>query len=215
MKLGKGILFGALLIGVCSVVNSAEVVKKVTDFNVPGEWKPYQWNKATGKISVRPEFPDELKGKGDEETSLGLKISWPGGEGMRFFTIVPEKQVTIPFKVSKGSIWIKGTSNGRYLELHFLANGQEKDDKGKLYKLGGPGAFNFDNWRKHEFTIPADWPQPLTIKSVTFHDWGCPQPAEDTFYITRYEFTCDDAQKLGDSTGAAAGGQKAKTNDAW
>ncbi len=208
MKVFSAALAFALTLG----VYSAEVVKKVTDFNTPGEWVTYQYNKAQGKISVRPEFPDTLKGKGDEETSLGLKINWPGGEGMRFFTVTPANPVTIPFKVTKGSIWIKGSPNGRYLELHFLANGQDKDAKGNVYKLGGPGKISFSDWKKHEFTIPADWPQPLTIKSVTFHDWGCPQPAEDTFYLTRYEFTYDDAQKLGADSGAAA---KSKTNDAW
>lgn len=166
-------------------IAAAEAVKFTNDFNIAGDWTAYQWNKAQGKIETSADMPAELKGK-DKTGSLCIKISWPGGEGMRFFSVVQSKPSTLAAKISKASIWVKGSGNSRYIELHFLANGQEKDANGKPYKVG-LGQLNFNDWKKLEVSIPADWPQPLTIKSLTFHDWNLPQPAEDTIYVTRLE----------------------------
>ena len=161
------------------IVFAAETIK-VADLGTAGEWELYKWNKAQGKISVSPEMPEALKIKGLKGT-LEMKISWPGGEGMRFFSVVPTKPVAVNAKASKASIWIKGSPNLRYLEIHFLANGQEKDASGKQYKIS-LGQLNFDNWKQMEAAIPADWPMPLMVKSLTLHDWKQPQPAEDTIY---------------------------------
>jgi len=169
---------------------AAETVKRISDFNGPGEWTAYQWNKAQGKIESAPEFPQELKGKGDKENSLGVKISWPGGEGMRFFSIVQAKPEALSFKPAKAGLWVKGSGSNRYVELHFLANGQEKDANGKPYKIG-LGQMNYTDWRKVEAAIPPDWPQPLTIKTLTFHDWNLPQAVEDTIYVTRLELKAE------------------------
>ncbi len=164
---------------------AAESIKFTSDFNVAGDWTAYQWNKAQGKLESSAELPAELKGK-DKSGSLCLKISWPGGEGMRFFSIVQSKPAPLPAKLSKASIWMKSSGSNRYVELHFLANGQEKDSAGKPYKIS-MGQMNFTDWKKLEAAIPSDWPQPLTIKSLTFHDWNLPQPVEDTVYVTRLE----------------------------
>jgi hypothetical protein len=94
----------------------------------------------------------------------------------------------IPFRASKVSLWIKGSGTGHHVELHFLANEQP-------YKLG-LGEMTYDTWRKCEMPIPADWPQPLTIKGIAIHSWGLPQAVISTCYFTRLEVTGDPAQPL-------------------
>jgi hypothetical protein len=178
-----GVVFSLAAIFAPHTSQAAGASGEVPDLGTTGAWKACQWNKASGKIEISGEFPEELKAKG---SSLCLKVYWAGGEGMRFFSVVPAKQDPLKAKVSKASIWVKGSGNSRYVELHFLANGQEKDAGGKFYKIG-MGQMNFTDWRKLETQIPADWPQPLTIKSVTFHDWNIPQPVDDTFYLARFE----------------------------
>lgn len=193
--------------GVCA----KEITRTITDLNVPGEWVEYQYNSAKGRLAVRPEFPEELKGQGSEETSLGVKTLWPGGEGMKFASIVPAnpEQTAVPFKLLKVSLWIKGAGTGHLGEIHFTANGQEKAADGSPYKVALREPIRWTNWRKMECEIPSDWPQPLAIKSITMHSWGRPEPGETTTYFTRLEATYDSEQK--------AGGQSAQptSEDNW
>lgn len=211
----KSRLMSAAVAGLlfCGMAQAQETVKKLTDMNLPGEWVPYQYNKAAGKLAVRPEFPEILKGKGDTESALGVKIDWPGGEAMSFFSVVPanKQALTIPFKVLKASLWVKGSGFGDFVEMHFVGpGGVDKDPKGKAMKVG-LGKMSFADWQKCEIVIPADWPQPLTVKSVTCHNWGLQQPGASTVYFTRLEVTIDSSQSLGTEAAPA----KSTTDDSW
>jgi hypothetical protein len=207
-KAMAGILAAALCAGGAM---AGEVTRTISDLNTPGEWVEYQWNGAKGRLAVRPEFPEELKGKGGEESSLGVKTTWPGGEGMKFCSIVPANpaQTAVPFKLLRISLWVKGAGSGHHGEIHFTANGQEKGEDGKIYKVAFKGPITWTDWRKLDFEIPSDWPQPVAVKSITLHSWGRPESVETTTYFTRLEATCDSDQK--------AGAQKAKSgsNDNW
>ena len=177
---------------------AAEATRTISDMNTPGEWVDYQYSSAKGRLAVRPEFPGALKGKGGEETSLGVKTTWPGGEGMKFCSIVPANpaQTAVPFRLLKISLWVKGAGTGHHGEIHFTANGQEKGADGKAYKVALKEPISWTEWRKVECDIPADWPQPLAVKSITLHSWGRPEPAETTTYFTRLEATYDSDQKV-------------------
>lgn len=207
-RITLGIFAAALCLG---GARAEEATRTISDMNTPGEWVEYQWNGAKGRLAVRPEFPAELKGKGGEETSLGVKTVWPGGEGMKFCSIVPANpaQTEVPFKLLRVSLWVKGSGTGHNGEIHFTANGQEKGPDGKPYKIAFKTPITWTDWRRVEFEIPADWQQPLAIKSVTVHSWGRPEPGETTTYFTRLEATYDSAQKVG------AQKPKSGTNDNW
>ncbi len=205
MSMGKGIPMKSFIVrcvamaGVALVAASLgaqETTHTLTDLNQAGEWTSYAWSKAPNTVAVVPEFPEALKGLG-EPGALQVKVTWPGGEGFAFSTVVPSAPaaLTIPYRVSKASLWIKGSGTGHYVELHFLANGQEKSAEGKEYKLG-LGQMTYDTWQKCEAVIPADWPQPLTVKSIAMHNWSVPMAGEATCHFTRLEVTGDPGQPL-------------------
>jgi hypothetical protein len=185
----------------------------LTDLNLPGEWKTHQWNKAQGRIAVREEFPEEVKTEaGQKRESLGVKVTWPGGEGFRFFSIEPSaKPEPIPFKVVEASFWLKGSGTQHFIEFHFT------DATGKDVKVGPHVRTDSTDWKKVSVKIPSSFQQPLAIKTITFHDFGIREPAEATMYVTRYEVTVDTSQKVGGPGGAAAGGggKPSKSNDNW
>lgn len=181
----------------------------ISDLNLPGEWKAHQWNKAQGRIMVREEFPEELKTEaGQKRESLGIKITWPGGEGFRFFSIEPAKPESIPFKVVEASFWLKGSGTAHHIEFHFT------DAAGKDVKVGPGTRTDFNGWKKVSVKIPSAFQQPLAVKTITFHDYSCKEPAEVTMYATRYEVTVDTSEKLG-AGGGAGGGKPANTKDNW
>jgi hypothetical protein len=105
---------------------------------------------------------------------------------MGFFSVVPSKETPVA-PGSKFSLWIKGGPGARYSELHFLCNGKEKADSGKPFKIG-IGQLGSATWRKAEGALPSDWPQPITLKSITFHNWNQPDPGEDEVFVAGLEF---------------------------
>lgn len=203
------ILFATIVGGRAVLAEPAPETRTLSDLNLPGEWIADQWNKAQGRVGVRPEFPAGLAipGGATEGSSLGIKINFVGGSpnAFEFFSIHPgATQELIPFKVLNASIWIKGSGRGQYMELHFT------DATGQDVKVG-VGQMDFADWRKVSAPIPASWAQPLTFKSLTFHNWHMPEPADITIYATRLEVTVDTAQPLN----AGASSAPAKTDDAW
>jgi hypothetical protein len=177
-------------------LHAQEATRTLTDMNKPGEWVSYQWNKAPNTVAVVPEFPTELKGQG-EPGALQVKTNWPGGEAFAFSNVVPASldALKVPYRVSKVSMWVKGSGTGHYIKLSFLANGQEKNATGEVYDI--PLCAMTDNlWKKYEVAIPADWPQPLTVKAIAMHNWNLPQAVEATCYFTRLEVTGDPSQAL-------------------
>lgn len=180
------------LIFPCLNTSQAGPNDTVFDLASSGCWDPYQWNKAEGTLSVSSEFPPQLKKPQSgmkpkvKDGSLELNISWPGGEGMRFFSIVPTKTTALPKKPVKASIWVKGSDSKRYVEIHFTANGGEIDENGNPFKII-LGQMDFKGWKKMEGEIPPEWPLPLQLKSISLHDWNLPDQIQETILFTRLE----------------------------
>ncbi len=206
----KNLLLLTLGLGLALAAHAAAPAletRVLSDMNLPGEWQAHQWNKAQGRVMVRAEFPEELKTEaGQKRESLGMKISWPGGEGFRFFSIEPAKADPIPFKVVEASFWLKGSATAHSIEFHF------NDAGGNDVKVGPGAKTDFPGWKKISVKIPAAWQQPLTVRTITFHDWSNKEAAEVTMYATRYEVVVDPSEKLG---GAAGSAKPVKTNDTW
>ncbi len=178
----------------------------ITDFSIPGEWTQSRWNKADGRIALRPNVPPALKDTEDApEQSLGVKIEWPGGEGFRFFNVEPANSEPIPFEVKELRLWYSGTGTGHLLVVVV------DDAQGKSHKLP-IGKMESTQWEQARLRVPAKVAQPITIKAINQHDWGIPTPAETTAYFSRLEAVVDTEKPLG--AGSASGGA-GKRNDDW
>lgn len=180
-------------VAMCVLAGSAaaQETRLLADPGAPGEWKTSPWNKAPGEAAASPEFPPSLvTPPGAKRGSLALAIDWPGGKEFHFCAVEPvAPQPPIPCKVLWASLWVKGTGTDHFIELHFA------DATGKDVKVG-LGSMNFTDWRKLRVKIPDTFAQPLAVKSLTFHDWGLPQPDKVTLYATRLEVVVDPVQKL-------------------
>lgn len=190
-------LFGVALVGL-STPALAEETRPLGNLNAAGDWKLEQWNKAQGRFAVRPEFPAEVKTADDKQrASLGVKISWPGGEDFRFFSILPSgASDPIPFKATEVRVWVKGSGTEHALEIHF-ADADDKDVK------VGMGTMAIEDWHQVKSPIPASWKQPLSLKSVTWHNWSARQAIDTTAYLAGLEVVVDPAQKWAIATGEA------------
>jgi len=171
--------------------------RPLTDFVGKGEWEVFQWNKAKGQIEVCAEPPPAAVGKDAPKQSLRVKIAFPGGEGFRFFNLVPSRPFEpVPHPVLKVTLWLKGAGTPHYVQINF------RDGEGKQRKAG-MGRLSGTEWGEQAFKVPKDWPQPLTLESVSFHDWSIPQPADVTFYLSRLEVEVDPAKRVDTASGEA------------
>lgn len=162
----------------------------LTDFVGEGEWKVSQWSKAKGRVAVRSESPPQLAGRKSPK-ALGVKISFPGGGGFHFFSLLPSKPpVPVSHRVQSVSVWLKGAGTKHYFLATFV-DAKGADRKVELGTLEG------ETWRKRTFKVPSTWPQPLTLKSLSFHDWGINEPADVTVYLARMEAEVDPNKKAG------------------
>jgi hypothetical protein len=170
------------LIGVSSTRCAADEARVLPDLTAPGQWRLYQWNKAEGRLAIRPEFPAKVKeGSVGQRQSLGIKIDWPGGEDFRFFTVEPVATLQpIPFQATELRAWINGSGTNHSIEAHFT----DADGQGVKTGLGDTGA---RGWRHVITKIPTTWKQPLTLKTLTFHNWSERKAIPITVYMTRLE----------------------------
>lgn len=152
------------------------------DLTHQGQWRMYQYNKAKGRLSVRPEFPGKVRdGDAAQRQSLGVKIDWQGGGDFQFFTVEPTMPLSaLSFPVTELRAWVHGSGTDHSLEAHLV------DADGKEVKLG-LGSTSAQGWRLLTKRIPADWKQPLTFRNLTFHNWSDRSAVTTTIYLTRLE----------------------------
>jgi hypothetical protein len=174
---------------VAASVPPAGEVRLLTDFTGKDEWKVSPWSKAKGRIAIRPESPPQPAGQ-KEGKALGVKISFPGGGGFHFFNLLPTRPSSpISHKVLSVSVHLKGSGAKHYVQATF-ADADGADRKVELGQLDG------QTWQKRSFKVPSTWPQPLRLRSISFHDWGINEPAEITAYLTRMEVEVDPNAKV-------------------
>jgi nitrogen fixation protein len=162
----------------------AQEMTVLPDMATPEQWRIYQWNKAKGRLAIRPEFPTKVKeGSAAQRQSLGIKIDWPGGGDFQFFTVEPSTPLKpIPFTATEMRAWVNGSGTNHSIEAHFT----DADGKDVKTGLGSTGA---ENWRQVITKIPTDWKQPLTFKNLTFHNWSERKAVPITIYVARLEMT--------------------------
>lgn len=171
----------------------------VGDLDIPGAWSPGPWNKAPGSCTVVPGGPEPIASDtGEHAGSLAVTVNWPGDEEFRFFSLEPGTPfVPVPYQVRRVSLWVRGTGTAHALELHF------DDADGKDVKLG-LGRLDFGGWKKLGADVPGAAKQPLTLKSLTLHNWDDRRPDDLTTFISRLTLAVDTDQQLLDLPDAPA-----------
>ncbi len=168
---------------------SAGETRLLSDFAPEGSWKVSRWSKAKARIAVRPESPPQLAGKAPAR-ALGVKVRFPGGGGFHFVNLLPnDANEPIDRRVLGGHVWLKGAGTRHYVLALF------RDAKGDEHKID-LGRLDSRRWQKRTFAIPRNWPQPLTLKGITFHDWGVADPADVTAYLARLTVEVDPKAKV-------------------
>ncbi|MGB2824410.1 MAG: hypothetical protein WBF17_25770, partial [Phycisphaerae bacterium] len=164
-----------------------------SDLNILGEWKPYSWNSASGALQIADDFPREVRtDEGESRKSLRLDLRFGGS--FQFYALVPAGEPEkIPYKVNGVQLWLKGSETPHAVELHFTsADGKEVKISPK------PGLLDFYGWQQVTALIPKGWPQPLTLRTITFHNYSFREAAEISFGATRLEIIVDPERKLAD-----------------
>lgn len=211
MKLKSGLLplYLVIVFLITLSARAAEETIVLSDFNLPGEWNKARWNKAEGRVALRPEVPPALAEAEDApDQSLGVKVNWPGGEGFRFFNVVPATSEPIPYQTKELLFWYSGSGTGHYLVVVI------EDANGKSHKLS-VGRMDSTDWKQARLRIPAKVAQPFKILNINQHDYGMPQPAESTAYFSRLSAVVDTEKPLGGNAAGAPAQAAGNRKDDW
>jgi len=177
---------GLCIITLC-VVSQADQTTLLDDLTFPGRWRADEWVKAPGTARSVEDAPDEVAGEG----SLRIDISWPFDDEFRFFSVKPtSSRGAVPYRIKAVSLWVNASADPHALEVHF------KDANDGDVKIGF-GALTFDGWQQLNRSIPADWEQPLTLSSITWHSWGLKGAGgPQTTHVARLECAIDETDRL-------------------
>jgi len=152
----------ACLLAPAAVPVCAEQRVLLDDPAFPGRWQVDMWSKAVGELSVQADGPAAAPGAG----SLRVTTDWPQDDEFRFFSIAPTApRGPVPYALTEVALWVKPSGDPHALEVHF------RDAEGADRKVGW-GAVPAGDWQRLSRPIPAEWPQPLTLAGVTWHNWG-------------------------------------------
>jgi hypothetical protein len=168
------------------VAHAQEPSVSLPDITAQKQWRLYQYNKAKGRLAVRPEFPVKIKeGSTAQRQSLGIKIEWQSGGEFQFFAVEPITPLKpIPFTAKELRAWVHGSGTDHSIEAHFTdADGKEL--KTELGSTRVPG------WRLLTRNIPSEWKQPVTFQNLTLHNWSARDPITTTIYVARLEAVGD------------------------
>ena len=129
------------------------------------QWVASPWTSASGRFGPVSDVPAEL---GDSvKTALEITIGY-SGRGFQSYGVTPAG--AMPGQLRKLSIWAKAVQPGYSWLVSFKdANGNGIVD-GKKLEWGlktEPG-----KWTRSEFTIPAQWSQPVRVASLSGHNWS-------------------------------------------
>ncbi|MDH7570283.1 MAG: flagellar filament outer layer protein FlaA, partial [Armatimonadota bacterium] len=145
----------------------------LSDPGLPDEWKTWQWNKTPVALSPDQDFPAAVAaGEGAVRRSLCLRIRWPDDQYRSLLLEPAAPQEPIPYQVREVGVWVKGAGSAHLLDVRFT------DANGKEARLP-LGALNFEEWRRLSAAVPAEWAQPLTLRSLSIST-GAPRRAGTT-----------------------------------
>ena len=168
---------------------AAPETRPLADLDMPGAWVPAQWNSAALRVALERELPPPAPADPDAR-SLAADVRWPAGSDFRFANLEPHpKPAPIPFRVLSLGLWVKGSGTAHSLEAHFA------DANGKDVKVG-MGDLRSTDWRRLTARVPDDSAQPLTLRSLTLHNWNARGAAETRLLLAGLDASVDTAQRL-------------------
>ncbi len=149
-----------------SACSAADRTVPLDDLSAPGGWQAYAWNSAPLSVQVvadaPADLPTELAGVAVAEAS----VNWPMDDEFRFSSLESvHGRGPIPFRLSEAGLWVWSAGDGHHLELHF------GDADGEDVKVG-LGSLTWEGWKYVTVPIPAEFKQPLTVRTLTWHSWG-------------------------------------------
>jgi len=148
----------------------AETVVRNVAHPLAAHWQPGPWNSATGQVTwVAKDQPPS----GVSEPIMELTIHYDGS-GFQFFSVEPGG-LQVPGKLSKVRVWIKPLQSGYTWLVNFRdGDGKDSVDGKKLeWACNAPAG----QWTQIEFSIPANWKQPVKLVSISAHNWNRQQEA--------------------------------------
>lgn len=185
--MNRGLVAAGLLALLAVCARADEVV--LADMSLADQWQIEVWSKAPASISAEGEPPAGVP-LGDELLRpLAVTIDWPGGSDFRFVSLLPQAAEPVPFAMTSVRVWISGDSDGHAMELHL------RDAEGQDRKLGLP-VLDYEGWREVRLEIPTEWQQPLTLASITWHNWGMSTGGTAVTRIAGLLATVDPTRKL-------------------
>ncbi|NRA38024.1 MAG: hypothetical protein HRU15_07785 [Planctomycetes bacterium] len=158
-----------ILFSILFVYNYTQILSasEVTAVNFEREvWKTDEYSAAKGVCTLSKDTAPELT---NSTRSLHAHVPF-NGKGFQWFSSKPAQPLYIPGHLKKVILWAKISDNAHVLSLSFH-NGWyagKQDDKDLKAE------FRFDaanTWQKLEFTIPADWKQPIALTGLGTHNW--------------------------------------------
>lgn len=189
----RHLVLAALSLCLATPSLAAERTVPLGNLGLFGAWRVYEWNSAPGTMQLVDDAPPTST-EGPVERSLEATIDWPRDDEFRFFSLTQVMgRGPIPFRLLEVRVWVRGSGDGHHMELHFT-DGEGKD--GKV----GLGALTFEGWQQLSAPIPAEVPQPITVKGLTWHSWGMTGaggPA--TVAVAQLEGIVDDSTPVGPS----------------
>ncbi len=166
----------------------ADQTTLLDDLGLSGRWQADQWNKAPGAAEVVPAGPPQAADSG----ALRVTVDWPRDDEFRFFSVAPSpSRGLIPYRLQRVALWVRGEGDQHPIEVHFT------DAAGKDVKVGWP-APPAGEWRHLEQPIPPEWSQPLSLSSLTWHNWGLKAAAggRAVYLVAALEGVIDEAARL-------------------
>lgn len=131
-------------------------------------WQAGRYSTATVQVSAVPERPAESAWPANAPASLRVTLGYAGA-GFQQGLCGPV-QARIPGRCLRVAVWLQPLDAAHSWLLQFQ-DAQGKDKVGEQ-KLEMPVKAKPGQWTQQTFTIPADWPQPLTLVGVVGHNWN-------------------------------------------
>ncbi|MBI5833507.1 MAG: hypothetical protein HZB16_14505 [Armatimonadetes bacterium] len=154
-------LAACLLLAVSAGSAEQLVVRDLLTGTAPN-WAAGPWDTAPSRSSATNDRPAGAAGPAVE-----LTVAYTGG-GFEHVTLAPPFG-PIPGRIRRLSVWAKALA-ADYAWIVSFQDAEGKDTVGGKKLEWGLRTVP-SQWVKLDFTVPADWPQPLKLAGLTGHNW--------------------------------------------
>ena len=184
MRLSMVLLIGALCAAAPPVFGG--LVRKTAETFDDAAWAPETWSKAAGTTRLSSEVaPDAGGGK-----CLEAEVRF-SGKGFEWFAAVPPEPVVIPGDARSVTLAFR-CDDGRYPVILNFRDGWGRTQVGSKKLEWAPKRDAGGGWATATFRVPDDWVRPLTIVSVSTHNWAAQSDARTVrFWIDNIEVETD------------------------